>query len=347
MSSSPGPTLNDVALEAGVSRMTVSRVLRDAGYASAETRARVLEAVRKLEYRPNPMVSAFMTYVRSGTMPQNAGVLAYLTSDHRGQPWRTHRPFVRFWQGASARAAELGYKLEEFSLRQPGLSMARLSGILYARGISGLIVAPMTSPHAHLNLDWKKFSAVTIGYSLLKPALPRVCNDQFSSILIAMRELWHLGYRRIGLAIPQSDDARVHYHWSAGYLSFYQRRGEQKFPRPHLPEKWNFEDVIPWIRKQRVDAIVSTHVSMFERLKLLGVRIPGDVGLANLDWSEDVAHCAGIDQRPEEIGEAAVDLVVERVNHNRLGLPERQRTVHLPGVWLPGRTVRRQRVCDV
>jgi DNA-binding LacI/PurR family transcriptional regulator len=342
MSSSPGPTLNDVALAAGVSRMTVSRVLRDSGYASEATRSRVLEAVRKLEYRPNPMVSAFMTYVRSGTISQNAGVLAYLTSDHREQPWRTHQPFVRFYNGAAARAAELGFKLEEFPLRQPGISMARLSGILYARGISGLIVAPMSSAHAHLNLDWKKFSAVAIGYSLLKPALPRVCNDQFSSILIAMRELWHLGYRRIGLAMPQADDARVHYHWSAGYLSFYQRRGERRFPQPYLPEKWNFDEVIPWIRKQRVDAIVSTHISMLERLELRGLRIPEEVGLVNLDWLEELTSCSSIDQRPEEIGEAAVDLVVERVNHNRIGIPDRQRTVNLPGVWRPGRTVRRQ-----
>jgi Transcriptional regulators len=324
--------------------MTVSRVLRDAGYVSAGTRARVLEAVRQLEYRPNPMVSAFMTYVRSGAMPRNAGVLAYLTSDHLGRSWRTHPPFVRFWNGAAARAAELGYKLEEFPLRQPGVSMARLSGILYARGITGLIVAPMSSAHAHLNLDWKKFSAVAIGYSLLKPALPRVCNDQFSSILIAMRELWHLGYRRIGLAMPHSDDARVHYHWSAGYLSFYRRRGERRFPQPHLPEKWDFDAVIRWVRKERIDAIVSTHISMLERLTLLGVRIPEDVGLVNLDWSEELTSCASIDQRPEEIGEATVDLVVERVNHNRLGIPDRQLTVNFPGVWRPGATVRRRNV---
>ncbi|MBS7706835.1 LacI family DNA-binding transcriptional regulator [Chelatococcus asaccharovorans] len=46
-------TITDVASAAGVSPMTVSRVLNDRGGASAETRARVLEVAGALNYRPN------------------------------------------------------------------------------------------------------------------------------------------------------------------------------------------------------------------------------------------------------------------------------------------------------
>lgn len=48
----PG-TLVDVARQAGVSRSTASRVLSHSGYASQETRLRVLEAAKALGYRPN------------------------------------------------------------------------------------------------------------------------------------------------------------------------------------------------------------------------------------------------------------------------------------------------------
>ena len=45
--------MSDVALEAGVSKMTVSNVINGRPGASDETRARVLEAVARLGYRVN------------------------------------------------------------------------------------------------------------------------------------------------------------------------------------------------------------------------------------------------------------------------------------------------------
>lgn len=49
------PTIQDVAKKAGVAPMTVSRVINQSGYASAEVRARVLAAVEELGYMPNTL----------------------------------------------------------------------------------------------------------------------------------------------------------------------------------------------------------------------------------------------------------------------------------------------------
>ncbi|MCL4876349.1 MAG: LacI family DNA-binding transcriptional regulator [Anaerolineae bacterium] len=46
-------TQNDVALAAGVSSQTVSRVINNHPYVSEEIRKRVLDAIRQLDYRPN------------------------------------------------------------------------------------------------------------------------------------------------------------------------------------------------------------------------------------------------------------------------------------------------------
>ncbi len=51
----------DVARLAGVSQQTVSRVLNDSTHVRPQTRARVLEAVRLLDYRPNPLARALVT----------------------------------------------------------------------------------------------------------------------------------------------------------------------------------------------------------------------------------------------------------------------------------------------
>lgn len=52
------PTIADVALAAGVSGMTVSKVLRGTGRISADTRIRVLRAAEELGYVPNRLAGA-------------------------------------------------------------------------------------------------------------------------------------------------------------------------------------------------------------------------------------------------------------------------------------------------
>ena len=289
------------------------------------------------------MVSALMTYVRGGFAKTDAGVLAYLTSGAQEHVWRKHAIYLAFYEGALERAENLGYKLEVFWLRQSGVSMARLSKILYARGISGVIVAPLSSSHGHVNLDWNRFSAVAIGYSLLKPSLSRVSNDQYDSILIALRELRRLGYTRIGLAMPQRNDRRVNYHWTAGYLSFHHRHQNAKYPPLFLPDDWEKEAALKWVRRQHLDAVVSMDPEFLEWLESAEYQLPRDIGYVNLDWSKQFRPCAGIDQRPREVGAGAVDVVVGQLNRNKLGIPSIQRNMLVPGQWVPGPTIRDKR----
>lgn len=72
------PTIRDVAKACGLSAMTVSAVLNNkAGEASAETRARVLCAVRELGYRPNA--------VARGLSRRSMNTLGVIMA-YRGQP---------------------------------------------------------------------------------------------------------------------------------------------------------------------------------------------------------------------------------------------------------------------
>lgn len=48
-------TIGDVAKRAGVSKMTVSRVVNNSGYISQETRERVEQAIAELGYVPNAL----------------------------------------------------------------------------------------------------------------------------------------------------------------------------------------------------------------------------------------------------------------------------------------------------
>ena len=54
-------TIKDVAKEAGFSVCTVSRALAGKGYIKEETRQRIMEAVRTVDYRPNNLAVSLKT----------------------------------------------------------------------------------------------------------------------------------------------------------------------------------------------------------------------------------------------------------------------------------------------
>src|SRR3954449_2377902 len=70
-----GAVMADVAKLAGVSHQTVSRVINDSAQVRPETRDRVLSAMRRLDYRPNPAARALVTG-RSRTL----GVVSFDTA---------------------------------------------------------------------------------------------------------------------------------------------------------------------------------------------------------------------------------------------------------------------------
>src|SRR3954471_8537262 len=67
----------DVARLAGVSHQTVSRVINGSDHVAAETHARVVAAMQKLDYRPNSVARALATG-RSKTL----GVVTFDTTLH-------------------------------------------------------------------------------------------------------------------------------------------------------------------------------------------------------------------------------------------------------------------------
>ncbi len=60
-------SIKDVAKEANVSIATVSRVLNDIDVVNQETKQRVLDAIDKLDYRPNILARSLKTQ-RSSTI---------------------------------------------------------------------------------------------------------------------------------------------------------------------------------------------------------------------------------------------------------------------------------------
>src|SRR5262245_59513996 len=156
--------LRVIAEKAKVSRMTVSRALRDDPAVAKSTRRRIQKFARQLGYRPDPDLERLLEKIRLKKRGRLPNVIAWLTAYDKRSAWRSDPSMWICFEGATRRAAGCGYKLEEFWAKEPGVTDERLSEIIRARGIEGVIVAPLPVPQlVFQNFRWDWFSAVEIG----------------------------------------------------------------------------------------------------------------------------------------------------------------------------------------
>ena len=337
-------TLQDIAREAGVSVMTVSRAIRRQGRVAPAVQARILAIAQRLGYRPNPLISALMSQRRAGK-PFNYDLkLGFVTNFTLEEDWRQFRLYREFYEGAALRADQYGYQLEEFWLAEPGMTPHRLSQILRTRNIHGVLLAPLPGAQGRMDLDWTGLSAVAFGYSIVEPVLHRVANHQFRSICLAMQRLRDLGYQRPGLALPVGLDERVAHQWLGGFL--VEQRYFAAPPPPAVflvPDAdWTAASFQAWLSDQTPDVVIGHRTELLDWLAASGRRIPDDIGFVHLDCAATSGQISGIYQNGLAIGAAGADSLVAMLARNERGVPELPRTVLIQGDWAPGTTVRKQ-----
>jgi len=338
------PNLKQIAELAGVSLMTVSRALRNQPYVSAATREKVMQIARELDYRPNPLVSALMSSRRNPAGSPAIVTIGYLTNFPTRRGWTVEPLYLQFFDGAQEAARQHGYKLEEFWLRESGMTPQRVSHILFNRGILGLIVAPLAVAQGHLRLEWNRFATVALGHSLAKPQVHRFTNHQFRSMRLVMKHLRQLGYRRIGLALPASLNQRVTQLWLGGFLVEPIRPGSAFIPPLLLKDKdWGEARFAQWLLETKPDAVISHSLEPMEWFTALGIRAPEDLGFVYLNCESKDGPVSGIFQNGSVVGQAAVEFLIGMIQRNERGIPALAHSILIDGSWVEGATVRRVR----
>ncbi len=321
--------------------MTASRALRDDPRVPEAERRRIQEVAAKMGYAPDPMLTALAAYRTERHHTPTHATLVFLDDSPTQRPRTNFRWFSEMLEGVRERGAALGYQVDLFELRSETRTAREASRILYHRGVSGLIVAPLADPERDLDFDWSHFSAVALGDFLPNRALHHAGHAHFQGMLRALDRLRALGYRRIGFAHSASKERGVDHRRLAACLLDQAMHTEDEPVPPLLAAPWKAATLLHWVRRERPDAIIGLGPEAVRWLRAAGFRVPEDIGVATLNRADPEDRITGIDQHNRQIGSAAVDLLHSLVLRREIGVPETPRGVVVHGEWFEGETTRR------
>lgn len=315
-------SLKHIAQAVGLSRTAVSLALRDHPRIAPATRERVQKVAQEMGYTPNADISKVMGLLRDNRHPLDNPVLGFITDSP--EPISTQAPMSPTWKGFSERARALGYRPEEFWLGDKKITVKRLQKILRTRNIRGFVVSVLRNPLLLEKMNFSHFSTAAIGHSMHHPLLHRVASDKFSNTILTCENLWAQGCRRIGLAVPQTQEFRVEHLFLSGYLVFHHLHHHRDWKFPLVEDSpWHPPRIARWAKAKKLDGLVVGYPGLETVLP--------DIPLAQVN----LLHGAGmgINQCHDRIAAGAVDLVDAQLRRNHVGIPEHPKTMLIIGEW--------------
>ena len=312
-----GVTIHDVARAAGVSPMTVSRVVSGEKNVRPATRERVAAVVRELGYSPNlaARTLASAETVRIGLLYSNPSA-AYLSE---------------FLVGSLEQSSFGGRQLILERCDTPDSERAAIEKLLGA-GVNGIILPPplCDSPTALAAVAGIPAVAVATG----RPAeSSSVRIDDKAAALAMTRRLIQLGHSDIGFIIGhpnQTASAQRH----AGFLEAMAEAGLKVAPDQVVQGYFTYRSGLEAAQQllaqpTRPSAIFASNDDMAAATIAVahrqGLNVPGDLTVVGYDDSPLATTIwpalTTVRQPIADMARAAVDILVEDIRNRRAGEP--------------------------
>ncbi|MCO6451406.1 MAG: LacI family DNA-binding transcriptional regulator [Caldilineales bacterium] len=188
------PTIRDVAKEAGVAPITVSRVINNSGYVSDDKRARVTAAVTKLGYVPNTLARSLRS--------RRTGTLALILTDITNPFWTTVA------RGVEDAASAAGLNVIFCNTDESEEEQNRYIEVLLQKRVDGILLAPVdTSPEQIAVIQAQDTPVVIIDRRVPGAEVDTVYCDSVDGAYQLTRLLLSLGHKRIALLNGPADVA--------------------------------------------------------------------------------------------------------------------------------------------
>ena len=317
-------TLSDVAATIGVAPMTVSRVINGNGYVSEETREKVLDAVKKLNYRRNG-VARNLKRQRTDTVGLVIGDISNPFSTELANAVR---------ESLSLRGYNLFICISEHSAKEDISAFESFVD----HNIDGMIVATRSNAEGDERLGEIADSGVPIvvvGRDFHHEAVDSISADNFKGGFEATQHLIDLGHKRIGFIGAGFED-RSKLKRLQGYLSALTKHKIQVDERLITGRKGSGNDVpgysteaIGYEGMKRLLALPNKPTAVFARndftavgamsaAKEAGYSIPQDIAIVGFDDTPLAMHTTPslttVRQPMRVQGQIAAEMLLRRIS---------------------------------
>jgi LacI family transcriptional regulator len=329
-------TLSDIAREAGVSKMSVSRAINNGPKISPEARQRILKVARRLNYQPNRYARALTT---------NRSYLIGIVV-----PDLTHSFFAEMSRGIESCTKPAGYQnLMCNTDEDPVLEINEVSALL--GHTDGLIIATTLAPtdtkfYRKVIKDGAKI--VLVDRYLNGIHCPVVRTDDVMAGMLGAEHLIKLGHREIGyLCGVRTSNALDR------FLGYKQALKKYKLPfDPSLVrlsgfpyEGTGYEVVANWIKEGRMPRAVLAFsdpaaIGAMRAATDAGLRVPEDlaiVGCGRIRYGDLLrVPLTTVGWPAKGIGGAAANQLIEMIGANRGQTGKVQPTIFPPELIVRG-----------
>ncbi|MGO4543692.1 LacI family DNA-binding transcriptional regulator [Paenibacillus sp. 2TAB23] len=178
-------TIYDIAREAGVSIATVSKVMNDKGKISAARRNQILSIMQRLQYQPSAIASAL-----TGKHTFTLGLLI---------PDIANPFFAEVARAVEDRGHQFGYSVIICSTDNKDERIERYMTVLKQKQVDGIIIGTGLENHAMLEELRSIIPIVVIGREVAPLDVPTVVADDYRGGRLAAEHLLALGHVRMAV----------------------------------------------------------------------------------------------------------------------------------------------------
>lgn len=312
--------IQDVAKKAGVSIGTVSRVLNQSGYASEASRAKVMEAVRELQYRPNELAR--------NLLQNSTRIIAVIV------PTLLNPYYCTVTEECEQVLSENGYMTMICSTNGSGSSEEKFLDMLNRSMVDGIV----TCTHS-LNMEKYKEvrgAIVTFDMMYIPGQISRVRVDHASGGRMAARDLYRAGCRKV---LQFRDHEGIeHFPYLDRHVTFEKEALELGMECESVYVRWNefgdnYRDIVAKETMDQhpdADGIFGTDSTILSCMKYAqkkGKKIPEDIRFVAYDgtWVVDTAFptVTAICQPIRDLAREAVNMLLARIRQEELPADEK------------------------
>lgn len=280
-------TIAEVAKRANVSKTTVSRIINgNYAHTTEETREKVLQAIKELEYRPNALAK--------GLKSMRTNLIGMVLSNLKNPFWST------VLEGVEDACREMGYQLMICNSNENPEIEEELIKELRMRQVDGIIINPTCKNQELYNkLIAEQFPIVVMNRRIQNNSACGVVVDNVKGAYIAVNHLLKYGRKRVAVVLYKNPFVSTWKERLEGYKKALLANGftDGDFIVLELEEGKNqIEYVKRFFRsRQDIDAVFSTNtmvtLEVIGALKELNVAIPKQIAIVSYDeavWSKHI-----------------------------------------------------------